>query len=190
VLDADASGDGLSVGIDDEGGARSAAQHIVDLGHRRVTILTLNSRGTTTPHPVAEARKRGYLEVLDRAGGDVTIEPAGGLEWEEFATLVRDVLGGDQPPTAILAMSDDIAAGVVRVADAMGLAIPDQLSVVGFDDTPVATGLMPPLTTVRQDHAMKGRLAARMLLGQVEAKRITLPVELVVRASTAPPVAS
>ena len=90
-------------------------------------------------------------------------------------------------PTAILAMSDDIAAGVVRVADAMGVAIPDQLSVVGFDDTPVASGAVPPLTTVRQNHATKGRLAARMLLGQIEAKRIRLPVELVVRGSTAPP---
>jgi DNA-binding LacI/PurR family transcriptional regulator len=190
VLDSDPSGDALSVGIDDEGGARAAAQHIVDLGHRRIAILTLNTRDATTSHPVAEARKRGYLGVLDRAGGDVTIEPAGGLEWDEFAALVRDVLRRDQPPTAILAMSDDIAAGAVRVAGEIGVAIPEQLSVVGFDDTPVASGLTPPLTTVRQDHAMKGRLAARMLLGQVESRRITLAVELVVRTSTAPPVAS
>jgi DNA-binding LacI/PurR family transcriptional regulator len=101
--------------------------------------------------------------------------------------MVREVLQRDPPPTAILAMSDDIAAGVVRVADELGVAIPEQLSVVGFDDTAVASGLVPPLTTVRQDHATKGRLAARMLLGQVEAKRVRLPVKLVIRGSTAPP---
>jgi DNA-binding LacI/PurR family transcriptional regulator len=186
VLDAEAIGGGLSVGIDDEGGARAAAEHIVALGHRRVTILTLSSR-VGGPHLITEARQRGYLGPLDRAGCEVEVEPAGGLEWDEFAAFVTTLLGADRPPTAILAMSDDIAAGVVRVALSMGITIPEQLSVIGFDDTPVAAGLVPPLTTVRQDHATKGRLAARMLLGQVEARRIRLPVELVVRASTAPP---
>ena len=187
VLDSEAIGDGPSVNIDDEGGARAAAEHIVDLGHRRVAILTLTSRGAAVPHLVAVARERGYLGPLDRAGCATTIDSAGGLEWDDFAALVGDVLHRDPPPTAILAMSDDIAAGVVRVADTMGIAIPEQLSIVGFDDTPVASALVPPLTTVRQDHAMKGRLAARMLLGQIDAQQIRLPVELVVRASTAPP---
>jgi DNA-binding LacI/PurR family transcriptional regulator len=190
VVDAEAIGDGLSVGIDDEGGARAAAQHVVDLGHRRVAILTLNSRSGDRPHLVTKDRERGYLGPLDDAGCDTTVEPAGGLEWDEFAAMVRDVLRRDPRPTAILAMSDDIAAGVVQVADEIGIAIPEQLSVVGFDDTPVASGLLPPLTTVRQDHATKGRLAARMLLGQVEAKRVRLPVKLVVRGSTAPPAAA
>jgi DNA-binding LacI/PurR family transcriptional regulator len=189
VVDAEAIGDGLSVGIDDEGGARAAAQHVVDLGHRRVAILTLNSRSGDRPHLVSKDRERGYLGPLDDAGCDTTVEPAGGLEWDEFAAMVRDVLRRDPRPTAILAMSDDIAAGVVQVADEIGIAIPEQLSVVGFDDTPVASALLPPLTTVRQDHATKGRLAARMLLGQVEAKRVRLPVKLVVRGSTAPPAA-
>jgi DNA-binding LacI/PurR family transcriptional regulator len=101
--------------------------------------------------------------------------------------MVREVLRRDPPPTAILAMSDDIAAGVVHVADETGVAIPEQLSIVGFDDSPVAVALAPPLTTVRQDHATKGRLAARMLLGHVDARRVRLPVNLIVRGSTAPP---
>ena len=187
VLDAEAIGDGLSVGIDDEGGASAAAQHIVDLGHRRVAVLSLDSNNPVKSHLVSEARRRGYLGPLERAGCDTTVEAAGGLDWDEFTELVRGLLRRQPMPTAILAMSDDIAAGVVRVADALGVAIPDQLSVVGFDDTPVASGAVPPLTTVRQNHAAKGRLAARMLLGQIEAKRIRLPVELVVRGSTAPP---
>jgi DNA-binding LacI/PurR family transcriptional regulator len=189
VVDAEAIGDGLSVGIDDEGGGRAAAQHVVDLGHRRVAILTLNSRGADRPHIITKARQRGYLGPLDEAGCETFVEPAGGLEWDGFAAMVRELLQRDPRPTAILAMSDDIAAGVVRVADEIGIAIPAHLSVVGFDDTPVASGLVPPLTTVRQDHATKGRLAARMLLGQVEAKRVRLPVKLVVRGSTAPPAA-
>ena len=187
VLDAEAIGDGLSVGIDDEGGASAAAQHIVDLGHRRVAVLSLDSSTPVKSHLVSEARQRGYLGPLERAGCDTTVEAAGGLDWDEFTDLVRGLLQREPMPTAILAMSDDIAAGVVRVADALGVTIPDQLSVVGFDDTPVASGAVPPLTTVRQNHAAKGRLAARMLLGQIEAKRIRLPVELVVRDSTAPP---
>ncbi len=187
VLDAEAIGDGLSVGIDDEGGASAAAQHIVDLGHRRVAVLSLDSNNPVKSHLVSEARRRGYLGPARRAGCDTTVEAAGGLDWDEFASMVRGLLRRQPMPTAILAMSDDIAAGVVRVADALGVAIPDQLSVVGFDDTPVASGAVPPLTTVRQNHAAKGRLAARMLLGQIEAKRIRLPVELVVRGSTAPP---
>ncbi len=187
VIDSEAIGDGLSVGIDDEGGARAAAQHIVDLGHRRVAILTFDSPTGDTTKVITGARQRGYLGPLDDAGCETTIEPAGGLEPPAFASMVREVLQRDPPPTAILAMSDDIAAGVVRVADELGVAIPEQLSVVGFDDTAVASGLVPPLTTVRQDHATKGRLAARMLLGQVEAKRVRLPVKLVIRGSTAPP---
>ena len=75
----------------------------------------------------------------------------------------------------------------LRVAEAMSIKIPQELSVVGFDDTPVASGLVPPLTTVRQDHAKKGRLAARMLLGQLEDTHIRLPVELVIRESTGRP---
>ena len=187
VLDAEAIGDGLSVGIDDEGGARAAAQHIVDLGHRRVAVLTLDSRNVAKSHLVSEARWRGYQGPLERAGCHTTVAPAGGLDWDEFAEMVGGLLRSDPAPTAILAMSDDIADGVLRVADTLGVSIPGQLSVVGFDDTPVASGAVPPLTTVRQDHAAKGRLAARMLLGQIEAKHVRLPVELVVRSSTAPP---
>jgi DNA-binding LacI/PurR family transcriptional regulator len=187
VLDSEAIGDGPSVNIDDEGGARAAAEHIVDLGHRRVAILTLNTRGSAVSHLVAAARERGYLGPLDDAGCTTTVDPAGDLEWDDFADLVREVLQREPRPTAILAMSDDIAAGVMRVAGEMGIAIPGQLSIVGFDDTPVASAQVPPLTTVRQDHAMKGRLAAQMLLGRIEARQIRLPVELVVRESTAPP---
>lgn len=190
VLDAEAIGDGRSVGIDDEGGARAAAQHVVDLGHRRVAVLTLDSRKIVKSHLVSEARWRGYRGPLERAGCDTTVEPAGGLDWDEFAALVSGLLQHEPAPTAILAMSDDIADGVVRVAATLGIRIPDQLSVVGFDDTPVATGSVPPLTTVHQNHAAKGRLAARMLLGQIEAKQVRLPVELVVRDSTAPPAAT
>jgi DNA-binding LacI/PurR family transcriptional regulator len=186
VLDAEALDDGRSVRVDDEGGARAAAQHIVDLGHRRVAILTLDSAEATTRHLVAATRERGYLDPLDRAGCLTTVEAAGGLEWDEFAALVRELLQRFRP-TAVLAMSDDIAAGVYRVADAMAIAIPADLSVVGFDDTPVASALVPPLTTVHQDHARKGRLAARMLLGQVDTKPVMLPVELIVRQSTARP---
>ena len=190
VLDAEAIGDGLSVGIDDEGGARAAAQHVVDLGHRRVAILTLDSRSADR----APSRHRSEAARLPRPARRRRMRDDGrGRRWSR----VGRVRGHGARVVATRSAADghprDVRRHrrrVVRVADEIGVAIPEQLSVVGFDDTPVASGLVPPLTTVRQDHATKGRLAARMLLGQVEAKRVRLPVKLVVRGSTAPPAAA
>jgi len=100
-------------------------------------------------------------------------------------------------PTAILCFSDATAYGVVQVAEERGIAIPSQLSVVGFDDNPLATRMRPQLTTVRQDVAAKGRAAAAALAAAIQrtrdggsparARHQVLPTELVVRASTAPP---
>ncbi len=91
----------------------------------------------------------GISAHSNEAGSDATAEPAGGLEWPQVRrAMVRELYGRDPPPTAILAMSDDIAAGV-RVA-ARSASRSRQLSVVGFDDTPVASGPAPPPTTVRR----------------------------------------
>ena len=188
VLDAEAIGDGLSVGIDDEGGARAAAQHIVDLGHRRVAVLTLDSRNVAKSHLVSEARRRGYqgpssAPAVTRRSSRPAVS-IGTSSRRSCSGLFRREPGADGHPRDVRRHR---RRGACASPTRCGVAIPEQLSVVGFDDTPVASGAVPPLTTVRQDHAAKGRLAARMLLGQIEAKRIRLPVELVVRGSTAPP---
>ncbi len=107
-----------------------------------------------------------------------------------------EMLQRDDRPTAILCFSDVIASGVVRAAEKLGLDVPGDLSVVGFDDSPLARRLRPQLTTVRQDIAEKGRLSAAELTRVLEAKRAgtktrakhtVLPTELVVRDSTAAP---
>ena len=102
----------------------------------------------------------------------------------------RVLLSQPDRPTAVLATSDELALGVVSAAQQVGLAVPDDLSVVGFDDIADAANSHPPLTTVRQDHAMKGRLAGRLLSahlrGEAPMDPPTLTGRLVVRGSTAP----
>ena len=93
-------------------------------------------------------------------------------------------------PTAVLCMSDELALGAIRAANELGLAVPAEVSIVGFDDTPPASWSDPPLTTVRQDLVAKGRqageLALRMLNGARPGEPVTIDVELQVRGSTAP----
>ena len=89
-------------------------------------------------------------------------------------------------PTAILALYDEIALGVLDAARSRGIAVPHQLSVAGFDDVPAAATADPPLTTVRQPHELKGSEAVRLLLEAEGPASVQLPTELVVRASTGP----
>ena len=193
-----------SVNVDDRAGARAAAQHLVDLGHRRVAILTGEPAGphgdivpadTPSEHHVSRQRMKGWLDVLWAAGVDLQVvrEP---LAPEDAAyDAARTLLARDDPPTAFLCFSDVIAHWVVRAAEDCGLAIPADLSVVGFDDSPLAGRMRPALTTVRQDVAGKGRAAAAALVEAIESARsgdaapvrqVLLPTELVVRESTGP----
>lgn len=196
-----------SVNVDDRGGARAAAQHLVDLGHRRIDIVTTSKTDRHGPVPdpravrgghVTQQRMLGWLDALDAAGITPRV-----VEVAHFAPDVDteaeafQLLDAEEPPTAILCFSDVIARGVVQAAMDRGLRVPVDLSVVGFDDSPLARRLRPALTTVRQDLQAKGRAAVSLLTAELaaasgnaraaEATRIQLPTELVVRASTAPP---
>ncbi len=194
-----------SINIDDRGGAMAAARHIVDLGHRRVGIITTSFSG---PHgivddPVAAAgglvareRMIGWLSVLDEVGVTPTVVQARHTTPEAGEMGLRQILDAGADPTAMLCFSDAIAAGVVQCAVGRGLRVPVDLSVVGFDDNPLAQRMRPPLTTVRQDVEAKGHAAAAALTAAIQraragtpgrAKRLVLPTELIVRDSTAPP---
>lgn len=192
ILDGRRDDADLYVGVDDRGGARSAAEHVLALGHRRLAVVTLATDAET--RAVSTARYEGYREAFVAAGVAVDSVPVvngGGLELHEFEARMRALLDRPDRPTAVLAMSDEVAAGIVRVAQALGLRVPDDLSVVGFDDSPTAFAVHPALTTVRQDFQRKGRLAVRLVLGDLsEGRQVVLPVELVVRGSTAPPPAA
>ncbi len=194
-----------SINIDDRAGARAAAQHLVDLGHRRIDIATVSHGGPSgiVADPVeaadgwvARQRVLGWLDALDAAGIRPTVVqewPSGEATGREAA---RTLLNGDDPPTAVLCFSDVIAYGVVETANARGLRVPDDLSVVGFDDNPLAQRMRPALTTVRQDVASKGHAAAAALTAAIERARtgatgrvrhVLLPTELIVRDSTSKP---
>jgi DNA-binding LacI/PurR family transcriptional regulator len=184
------------IGIDDRAAAREAARHLVELGHERIAVLGFPEFALddeTLPYDVTHARFDGYREGLgDRWDPELVLRAIGNRP-ETGADALDELLRRDPRPTAVLAMADALAVGLLRRAAERGVEVPTQLSVVGFDDVPLASRTDPPLTTVSQPTDEKGRLAARALLDALdgasppEPQRTVLPSELVVRGSTGPP---
>jgi DNA-binding LacI/PurR family transcriptional regulator len=194
-----------SINVDDRSGASAAAQHLIDLGHRRVGIITSDHGGhagvidepigDTTAH-VSRQRMLGWLDALTEANVEPVVVQqtfSGEATGRAGAELLFDL---PERPTAILCFSDAMAYGVVQVAQERGLQVPPDLSVVGFDDNPLAARMRPSLTTVRQDVTAKGRAAATELRAALDraktgsasgATRVVIPTELIVRDSTACP---
>ncbi|GGP43299.1 LacI family DNA-binding transcriptional regulator [Saccharothrix coeruleofusca] len=202
VIDQPVLPDTARVEVDDAGGARLAAAHLLELGHRRFAVVTFSLRpdggnGPASPARLAEAtfrvsrdRLTGYLSELRAAGVvDVPVWECSGSRRELSRSAGRTLLTGDDRPTAVLCASDELAFGVLQAARDLGLAVPEDVSVVGFDDVPAAEHAEPPLTTVRQPLVDKGRhageLALRLLDGGRPGPPTRLAVTLVERASTA-----
>jgi DNA-binding LacI/PurR family transcriptional regulator len=196
LVDQPGEDDFPSVNVDDRAGARAAAAHLVGLGHRRIAVLTAGPEVVAAPGDwfVPQERMRGWRDVLEPAGIVPVVRYADKTGDEEGLVAARELLA--DRPTAVLCFSDVIASGVMRAAEELGLDVPGDLSVVGFDDSPLARRLRPQLTTVRQDIAEKGRTSAAELRRVMDAgragtkaraKHIVLPTELVVRDSTARP---
>jgi DNA-binding LacI/PurR family transcriptional regulator len=179
-----------SVGATNWFGGLTATRHLLDLGHRRIAVITgppwaLNSR----------ARLDGYRTALETAG--IAVDPdlvrGGAFEIVNGATYATELLAMRNPPTAIFALNDGLAIGVYHAASLAGLRIPDDLSVVGFDNYNLDEWLVPPLTTVHQPLEEMGVAAARMVLdlaldsATTQTNRLELATKLIVRASTAPP---
>jgi DNA-binding LacI/PurR family transcriptional regulator len=186
------------IGIDDRQGARRAAEHLRELGHERVAVLSfvgaLDPDGKLTLDLSAE-RLEGYREGLGDVWDAGLVRTCRPNAPEPARKAALELLQAKTPPTAILAMSDVLALGALQAAEELGITVPVDLSVVGFDDSSAAPLAHPPLTTVAQPHEEKGRLAATWLVKAIELRdssrgrrrRMILPTELVVRASTAPP---
>ncbi|HEY1316547.1 MAG TPA: substrate-binding domain-containing protein [Gaiella sp.] len=185
------------VGIDDRAAARTAAEHLRRLRHRRVAVLSfvsaLDAEGKLALELSSE-RLAGYREGLGAAWDDRAVRTCRPNATEPARRVTLELLGGDSPPTAILAMSDVLALGALQAAAALGVDVPRELSVVGFDDSPAAALATPPLTTVAQPQEEKGRVAAEWLLEAIadgrprrRRRKAILPTELIVRESTAPP---
>jgi DNA-binding LacI/PurR family transcriptional regulator len=197
LVDAPAWPEHGAVEVDDEGGARAAARHVAELGHREWLIVAVEPppRVTELSAEGASARRlRGYRAVAEEF--NVSLGP------ERIVVAPASFAGGEAAfmrawedglrPTAVLAMSDAAAAGILQAARHMGLNVPRDLSVVGFDDLPLTRFTDPPLTTVHQPVRQKGEEAARLLLDALGPAREhgehrMLETRLVVRRSTAPP---
>ncbi|MFB9903448.1 LacI family DNA-binding transcriptional regulator [Allokutzneria oryzae] len=181
----------ISVGIDDEAGARLAAQHLVNLGHKRIGLITGDDDPLrfTTPR----TRRTAFREVL-RANGlpsGPELEAEGGFTFAGGERAMTELLSRPSPPTAVFAISDEMAVGAMKSLRRHALEPGRAVSVVGFDDHEMAEVL--DLTTVAQPVAEQGSTAASLLLRQVSGhrpdrpERIVLPVRLIVRGTTAPP---
>jgi DNA-binding LacI/PurR family transcriptional regulator len=200
------AGDLPIVRVDDEGGAHAAAEHLVGLGHRRIAVVTFElapqpeggladlRRQAQTSFRPTRLRLDGYKKALGSAGvrwEDVAVYECPENVPEEGAEAARVLLAMDPSPTALLATSDQLAFGVIGAVKDMGLGVPGDVSVVGFDDVPEAADFDPPLTTVHQDHVEKGLLAGKLLVsglgGEEPETPKMLPTRLVVRESTAGP---
>ncbi|QFY09794.1 LacI family DNA-binding transcriptional regulator [Nonomuraea phyllanthi] len=180
-----------SVGAGNWNGGLSATRHLLSLGHRRIAVITGPARMLSS-----RARLDGYRAAMDAAG--VPVDPElvreGDFNVEDGLAHALDLLRLPDRPTAIFACNDDQAVGVYQAADELGLRIPADLSVVGFDDLPEAGRAIPPLTTIRQPLAEMARAATRMVIALAQGdplpqNRVELATDLVVRRSTAPPAA-
>jgi DNA-binding LacI/PurR family transcriptional regulator len=186
------------VGIDNERSAGMAADYLLELGHRRFCLLSVRPEDDAPPggpeaRPSIPLRSAGFAAALRRAGIEPTaiVRRESGNSVEAAAQVMAGVL--DQPPgqrpTAVFAVTDVRAFGALAAARAAGVAVPAELSVVGFDNIGAAASSSPPLTTVAQPLLRLGQEAARIALLQLDGQRgrpRRMTTELVIRASTAP----
>lgn len=189
MVDSDGSSDHPAVNIDDEGGAEAAARHLLSLGHRQLAVLVLPTvRARPDPTPSAARRLAGYRKAISEAGAPPPATVVAGITVPAGSRAFESLPKGKQRPTGVLAMSDMAAIGVLGAAEAARLRVPEDLSVVGFDDIPAAAWTSPPLTTVRQPIIEKGKLAARILIQRMNGKNVDVPkplrTTLVIRKST------
>lgn len=177
-----------AVGIDDVAATIEIVEHLIALGHRRIAIV----KGDPT-HPATTARLNGFRQTVKKHG--LPLEPAliedGMFTFESGLEAGRRLLATPAPPSAIFACNDDMAAGVLTAAKEAGLNVPQQLSVAGFDNSSISRVVWPQLTTIHQPTYEMANRATDALLSLIDGASpvtdMTMPFELLVRGSTAPP---
>jgi LacI family transcriptional regulator len=182
-----------AVAVDDVRGGQLAAEHLISLGHRQIAYLG----GPVEPGTVTR-RRQGVRQALAAAGLDpdqalldlrMSSQPPPLVEAAEAA--VAQLLAARPLPTAVICLNDTAALGVLHGLDAAGLRVPEDISLVGYDDLQFAARLAPPLTTVSQPKYQLGRAAAELLLDEARLdhahREIQFQPSLVIRSSTAPP---
>jgi LacI family transcriptional regulator len=178
----------IDVGFDERKAAADIVEHLISLGHRRIAHVT-GLKG----HGAHSWRLSGYRDALRKAGiaYDESLVVEGDFTFASGVAGAETLLKRRRPPTAVFAANDDMACGVMRAAYERGLVIPNDLSVCGFDDTPVSQLISPSLTTVRQPCREIGCLAVESVLQSIRDPAIRLqervPYQMQLRASTAKP---
>lgn len=166
----------LNVRMDDRLAAAEMTQYLIDLGHRRIALITGNQDQIASHH-----RERGFRDTVAAAGlnpADIIFE-TGDFTYLSGIRAAERLLDLDRPPTAIFASNDDMAAAVIGVAHRRGMHVPGDLSVAGFDDTSLATTVWPELTTIRQPVSDMSKTALEILLHDLRNHR-GMPTETVV----------
>lgn len=210
MIDQIATGDAVSILVHDFDGARQAAQHLIDLGHRRfgvifdrITDQAQGLRSGASISPLADLPDT-FLALKRRFEGYAAAFEQEGIDWNQQlfyecsdnseaagAEAMQAILRSGQRPTALLCLTDRLALGAMEVAQRAGLRIPQDLSIVGYDDIPAAAQSRPSLTTVQQDHRAKGRLAGECLLALLQGHAFEQPdpleSRLILRESSGPP---
>jgi len=178
-----------TVAIDHAAAAREAVRHLRDLGHRRIAHIAGPAGNILTAQ-----RLKGFRDAMAEDGLAVPAERIafGDFTFASGTAAMNQLLAAQPRPTAVFCSNDEMAIGAVKAARAHGLAVPGDLSVVGFDDIPFAAAFDPPLTTIQQPRRAMGRVAASLLLDQLENKSGrrragALAYKLVVRQSSGPP---
>ncbi|MFG2133267.1 LacI family DNA-binding transcriptional regulator [Streptomyces sp. NPDC048751] len=181
--------DAPTVGAANWSGGLTATEHLLSLGHRRIGLIAGPPRLLCS-----RARFDGYRAALEAAGipVDASLVVPGDFHPESGFTGCNTLLDLPEPPTALFAASDQMALGAIEALRRRGLRVPEDMSVVGFDDLPEVRWSAPPLTTVRQPLADMGKVAVRTVLRlardeQPDSPRVELGTELVIRSSTAAP---
>ncbi|WP_374012633.1 LacI family DNA-binding transcriptional regulator [Pseudoxanthomonas koreensis] len=157
-----------SVRIDDYQGARAMTRYLLELGHTRIGFIQGDP-----DHTAAQLRRQAFLDTLAESGIQLPDDHmvVGMFTYRSGLAAARQLLELDPRPTAIFCSNDDMAAAAMAVAHGTGVRIPDELTVVGFDDTPVATTLWPELTTIRQPVTAMGKSAVALMLEEIRARR-------------------
>ena len=168
---ANISGEGLRVAMDDVGATREIVDLLVEQGHRRIAFVS-----GPDDHAASQHRARGFREAVDAHGIDMPEHwmQGGSFTYRSGFEAGTKLFGQAERPTAVVASNDDMAAGVMAAAFRLGLSVPEDVSVTGFDDTEIATNVMPELTTIRQPIAEMATRAVELLTAQRDGDRDAL----------------
>jgi LacI family transcriptional regulator len=181
------TGPGIAMTMGDEGSAHLATQHLIDLGHKRIGFIA-----GVSEYELSHRRIAGWTNAMNEAGLDISqLLVRGDFSYESGVHATKTLMGLNQPPTAIIASNDQMALAALDTAVQLGLKVPDDLSLISFDNSPVMRFTKPQLTAIDQPIAETFSMAVELLITNGDESDNTQPVVLkgclVSRGSTAPP---